>query len=144
MDTKKVTDSGTVRKDKTEVKYYMAAGRRIAMRTITSSTDTLHWLISDHLSSTTIITDESGTIISEMKYTAFGEISGERKRNTNRIDIISNLHTDPENVMMIGFTLPVLKGVGHWVDVIGFDPDTDEIMFFNPAKEEDWRRDWKR
>jgi len=58
----------------TEEKYHMAAGRRIAMRTITSSTDTLHWLISDHLSSTTIITDESGTIVSEMKYTAFGEI----------------------------------------------------------------------
>jgi len=38
------------------------------------TTDNLYWLISDQLSSTTIITDESGTIISEMKYTAFNEI----------------------------------------------------------------------
>jgi hypothetical protein len=35
-------------------KYYAAAGTLIAMRTISGGTDTLTWLVTDHLGSTTV------------------------------------------------------------------------------------------
>ena len=40
--------------DETEVKYYYAASRRIAMRTVTDTTNTLHWLISSQSAALTL------------------------------------------------------------------------------------------
>jgi hypothetical protein len=55
-------------------KYYAAGAQTIAVRTIVGSTNTLQWLISDHLSSTSITATADGTWNSEIRYSAFGEI----------------------------------------------------------------------
>jgi len=53
----------------TAVKYYYAAGQRIAMR----KAGTLTWLLGDHLGSTTITANENGTLATEQTYTAWGQ-----------------------------------------------------------------------
>jgi RHS repeat-associated protein len=50
--------------------YYHAGTQRIAMRT----NGTLNFLLGDHLGSTSLTTDANGQIISELRYTAWGEI----------------------------------------------------------------------
>ena len=50
-------------------KYYYAGSQRIAMR----ENGTLSYLLSDHLGSTSLVTDSAGTLISETKYKAWGE-----------------------------------------------------------------------
>jgi RHS repeat-associated protein len=60
-----VTDTGTQVN-----KYYFAGTQRIAMRKDT----TLYYLLSDHLGSTSIVTDAAGTVISETRYKAWGEV----------------------------------------------------------------------
>ncbi|MFZ5878746.1 MAG: RHS repeat-associated core domain-containing protein, partial [Chloroflexota bacterium] len=49
------------------VKYYLAGGQRIAMRTPNNS---VSYLLSDHLGSTSLTTNSTGTVTSEMRYTA--------------------------------------------------------------------------
>ena len=52
----------------------------------------------------------------------------------NRASLLRNLkHSLPT---VVSFALPVLEGVGHSLVVIGYDPDTDEFTFFDPAKGE--------
>ena len=51
-------------------KYYFAGAQRIAMR----QDGTLYYLLSDHLGSTSITTDSTGNKISELRYTAWGEV----------------------------------------------------------------------
>ena len=51
-------------------KYYFAGSQRIAMRKDT----TLYYLLSDHLGSTSIVTDAAGTVISQTRYKAWGEV----------------------------------------------------------------------
>jgi RHS repeat-associated protein len=55
-------------------KYYAAMGALIAVRTVTGGSDTLQWLITDHLGSTTVTANTSGSLSSEIRYSAFGEI----------------------------------------------------------------------
>jgi YD repeat-containing protein len=50
-------------------KYYYAGGQRIALR----QNGTLYYLLSDHLGSTTLVTDASGNIVSELRYKPWGE-----------------------------------------------------------------------
>src|SRR5690349_8860466 len=50
-------------------KYYYAGSQRIAM----NKDGTLSFILSDHLGSTTLITDSAGNMISETKYKAWGE-----------------------------------------------------------------------
>jgi RHS repeat-associated protein len=50
-------------------KYYFAGSQRIAMRT----NGTLNYLLGDHLGSTSLTTDASGNVISELRYKAWGE-----------------------------------------------------------------------
>jgi hypothetical protein len=45
-------------------KYYYAGGQRIALR----QNGTLYYLLSDHLGSTSLVTDASGNIVSELRY----------------------------------------------------------------------------
>jgi RHS repeat-associated protein len=47
---------------------------QIAVRTIEGGNDTLNWILTDHLSSASVIANADGTILNEVKYTAFGEI----------------------------------------------------------------------
>jgi hypothetical protein len=65
--TREVNGSSTVVK-----KYYTAGAKTIAMRTIEGSTNTLNWLLADHLGSTSTTANEDGSWNSTIKYTAFG------------------------------------------------------------------------
>jgi RHS repeat-associated protein len=60
--------------DETVKKYYSIGMTQIAVRTIEGESDTLNWILTDHLSSASVIANEDGTLISEVKYSAFGEI----------------------------------------------------------------------
>jgi RHS repeat-associated protein len=51
-------------------KYYYAGTQRIAFR----KAEALYFVISDYLGSTSIVTDANGTVVSETKYKAWGEI----------------------------------------------------------------------
>ncbi|NWG34981.1 MAG: RHS repeat-associated core domain-containing protein [Chloroflexi bacterium] len=51
-------------------KYYYAGAQRIAMRT----GGKLYFMFGDHLGSTSMTTDASGNIVSEMRYKAWGEV----------------------------------------------------------------------
>gem|GEM_PF-3121317 len=53
----------------TVTKYYYAGAQRIAMRT----NGTLNYLLGDHLGSTSLTTNASGQIVSELRYKAWGE-----------------------------------------------------------------------
>jgi RHS repeat-associated protein len=51
------------------IKYYSSGTQMIAMRT----NGELSYLLADHLGSTSMVTDLAGTVISEMRYTPYGE-----------------------------------------------------------------------
>ena len=51
-------------------KYYYAGSQRVAMR----KGSELNFLLGDHLGSTSLTTDASGNVISEMRYTPWGEV----------------------------------------------------------------------
>ena len=53
----------------TVTKYYFAGAQRVAMRT----GSTLSYLLSDHLGSTSITTNSSGGLVSELRYKPWGE-----------------------------------------------------------------------
>jgi len=53
--------------DETYVKYYSAFGRRIAMR---DNAGVVHYILADHLGSSTVITDASGGDLRTMNRTA--------------------------------------------------------------------------
>ena len=55
-------------------KHYTAGSTIIAVRTVTAEADTLQWMISDQLGSTTTTANADGTWNSDIRYTAFGEI----------------------------------------------------------------------
>ena len=54
----------------TVTKYYYAGSTRVAMRT----GGTLYFMLSDHLGSTSLTTDASGNVISELRYKPWGEV----------------------------------------------------------------------
>jgi len=56
------------RSDGTYVKYYSAFGRRIAMRDSTG----VHYVLADHLGSSTVVTDGGGVVEGTMKYYSYG------------------------------------------------------------------------
>jgi RHS repeat-associated protein len=54
----------------TITKYYFAGASRVAMRKGTS----MYYLLGDHLGSTSIVTNGVGTVVSENRYKAWGEV----------------------------------------------------------------------
>jgi RHS repeat-associated protein len=54
-------------------KYYYAGSQRIAMR----KNGVLNYILGDHLGSTSLVTDANGTVVSEMRYKAWGEVRHE-------------------------------------------------------------------
>jgi RHS repeat-associated protein len=59
----------------TITKYYFAGTQRIALRKYAiPSSMTVEYLLSDHLGSTSLTTDKNGAKISEMRYTAWGQV----------------------------------------------------------------------
>ena len=56
-------------------KYYFAGATRVAMRKYTiPQSMTVEYILGDHLGSTSITTDSTGTKTSELRYTAWGEV----------------------------------------------------------------------
>ena len=56
-------------------KYYYAGTQRVAMRTCVGNTcSDPTFLLSDHLGSTSLATNASGNVVSELRYTAWGEV----------------------------------------------------------------------
>jgi RHS repeat-associated protein len=51
-------------------KYYYAGSQRVAMR----KNGNLNFILTDHLGSTSLVTDANGTVINETKYKAWGEL----------------------------------------------------------------------
>jgi RHS repeat-associated protein len=58
-------------------KYYYAGSQRIAMR----KDGTLNFILGDHLGSTSLITNSSGNVISDVKYKTWGEVRYENGNN---------------------------------------------------------------
>jgi hypothetical protein len=54
-------------------KYYYAGSQRIAMR----KDGVLNFIIGDHPGSTSLVTDANGSVVSEMRYKAWGEVRHE-------------------------------------------------------------------
>ena len=54
-------------------KTYMAGSISIAVRTIVGESNTLNWVLGDHLGSSSVTTTDDGTWYSELRYSAFGE-----------------------------------------------------------------------
>ena len=54
-----------------ETKYYYAGAQRLAMR---MGTVDPYYILTDHLGSTTVTTDSSGDLVSELKYKPWGEV----------------------------------------------------------------------
>ncbi|MDZ7296311.1 MAG: hypothetical protein ONB14_12930 [candidate division KSB1 bacterium] len=52
--------------------YYYAGGARVAMRTGTTVTGTVNYLLPDHLGSTATTTDASGNRVTELRYMPYG------------------------------------------------------------------------
>ena len=53
--------------------YYYAGSDRVAMREQTASSDTLYYLLPDHLGSTSLTSDANGAKLAELRYRAWGE-----------------------------------------------------------------------
>jgi RHS repeat-associated protein len=62
-----------LRSDSTETKYYSAFGRSIAM----SVNGTVHYLLGDHLGSTSMVVSESGVVEMERRYWPYGATRSE-------------------------------------------------------------------
>jgi uncharacterized protein RhaS with RHS repeats len=65
--------------------YYAIAGQSVAVRTMTGETNTLNYLLTDHLGSVVAVTDEDGALVSEQRYLPFGQV---------RSDVSSVTQTD--------------------------------------------------
>jgi RHS repeat-associated protein len=55
-------------------KYYSLNGQTVAVRTIQGETDTLNWILNDHLGSANVTAAADGSKLAELRYSAFGEI----------------------------------------------------------------------
>jgi len=53
--------------------YYYAGGQRVAMRESTSTTNQVYFLLTDHLGSTTVVTDDQGVVVSKQLDKPWGE-----------------------------------------------------------------------
>ncbi len=54
--------------------YYAIAGQTVAVRTMTTGSSTLNYLLTDHLGSVVAVTDEEGALVSEQRYLPFGQV----------------------------------------------------------------------
>jgi len=101
----------------TVTKYYYAGEQRVAMRQGT----TLYYLLSDHLGSTSLTTDASGNVVSEMRYSAWGEVRyNSGVTTTNYTFTGQRSYTDSFGLMYYG---------ARWLDVsLGRFAQADSIV----------------
>jgi len=74
-------------------KYYSFGGATVAMR----ENGVITWLLNDQVNSTTLTVNDNGTVASEIRYSAFGEV-----RYANGVTIIDNQYTGQRNETEIG------------------------------------------
>ncbi|WP_160317527.1 RHS repeat-associated core domain-containing protein [Ornatilinea apprima] len=55
-------------------KFYTLGSSTVAVRTVQGSNDTLNWILGDHLGSASVTANADGSLNSELRYTAFGEV----------------------------------------------------------------------
>jgi hypothetical protein len=49
-------------------KHYYAGGQQIAVRTVVDEVDEgVQWILTDHLGSTSVVADEAGSLVSQVK-----------------------------------------------------------------------------
>ena len=115
----------------TERKYYSAAGMRIALRTqVNGGEETLNWLLSDHLGSTSMTTDASGNVVSEVRYSAFGEM-----RYQNGTTPTDYLYTGQRQEAELGLYYYVARwydpAIGRFIQADTIVPDPDNPIAFD-------------
>jgi RHS repeat-associated protein len=111
-------------------KYYSLNGQTVAVRTIQGETDTLNWILNDHLSSTSITAAEDGSKIAELRYSAFGEVRFSSGTTPTGYQYTGQLNAEAGLIYYNArFYDPYLN---HWVQ-----PDTIIPDPFNPL---DWNR----
>ena len=112
-----------------ERKYYLMGSTTIAMREIEGENDSLYWLVSDHLNSTSITASSTGQILSEVRYSAFGEI---RYRN----------NTTPTDRLYTGQRAEAELGLYYYV-ARWYDPSLNRFIqpdsiVPDPYNSQDW------
>jgi len=75
-------------------KYYAFGNTTVAMR---ENDEALTWLLTDQINSTTVSVSEDGTLVSEIKYTAFGEV-----RSINGVMVTDSRYTGQREEVEIG------------------------------------------
>ncbi len=113
--------------------YYYAGGTRIAGRHYDSNlgTNTLYWLLSDQLGSTTITANQNGSFNSELRYKAWGDqryASGTTPTN----DQFTGQYAQPEIGLDYYNARWYDRSLGRWTQ-----PDT---VVQNPYDPQDWDR----
>lgn len=81
-------------------KYYSFNGAVVAMR----ENGVVTWLLQDQVNSTTITTDANGNLLSETRYSAFGEI-----RYSNGTTLTDKLYTGQQQEMEIGLSYYIAR-----------------------------------
>lgn len=86
------------RSNGTYVKYYSVFGRRIAMR---DNAGVVHYVLADHLGSSTVITNSAGAVVGTMKYYPYG---AERSVTGDMITdkLFTGQQREPEGVSTLG------------------------------------------
>jgi RHS repeat-associated protein len=84
--------------DGTYVKYYSALGRRIAMR---DNAGVVHYILADHLGSSTVITNSTGAVVGTMKYYPYGAMRS-TTGNMPTDKLFTGQQREPETVSALG------------------------------------------
>ncbi|NJM40047.1 MAG: hypothetical protein HC853_04390, partial [Anaerolineae bacterium] len=53
--------------------HYVFGGQRVAVHEQTPTSDAVYWLHGDHLGSASLVTDQNGKKVSELRYKPYGE-----------------------------------------------------------------------
>jgi RHS repeat-associated protein len=121
-----------------ERKYYAFGTTTVAMR---ENDEALTWLLTDQINSTTVTVSEDGTLVSEVKYTAFGEV-----RSINGVMVTDSRYTGQREEVEIGLYYYVARFydpyLNRWIqpDTIVPEPynslDWDRYSYvgYNPVK----------
>ncbi|NSW52155.1 MAG: hypothetical protein HPY85_06600 [Anaerolineae bacterium] len=117
----------TTTQTETELKYYTGPTGRFAMRT----DGVLNWLFSDHLNSTSVITDNDGDIISRTDYTAFGEV-----RNTTGTNPTDYTYTGQRYEEEVGLSYYIAR----WYDSATAHFIQADSLIPQPGNAGDWDR----
>jgi hypothetical protein len=127
--------------DETYVKYYSAFGRRIAMR---DNAGVVHYILADHLGSSTTVTDAAGGEVAAMKYYPYG---AERTVSGDMITdkLFTGQQREPEAVSALGcITLVLSSAEGTARASTARSPGGSPRRTHSCRTSQTWRRRWGR